>query len=178
MGVKPCLFGGADSSIFCASALAPVFRNTPRLCALALTAAVLGACAQYPVANDKVPLRFAARQASLLPISTRTQPSFSTKQVGGARLESYGVASFYSEGTRTASGEKYDPNELTAAHPTLPFGTKLRVTDITSGRSITVRVNDRGPFVAGRIVDVSHFAAERLGITERGVAMVKVEVVQ
>jgi rare lipoprotein A len=177
MGVKTSLFGRADSSIFCVSALPAVLRNTLRLCAVALTAAAVGACAQNPVANDTVALRSPARQASLLPINTGTQPPLSAKPVGGPRLESHGVASFYSEGTRTASGEKYDPNELTAAHRTLPFGTRLRVTNVTNGRSVTVRVNDRGPFVAGRIVDVSYFAAERLGITERGVAKVKVEVV-
>jgi NAD(P)-dependent dehydrogenase (short-subunit alcohol dehydrogenase family) len=78
----------------------------------------------------------------------------------------------------TASGEKFDPNELTAAHPNLPFGTQLRVTNVANGRSVTVRINDRGPFVAGRAVDVSYSAAERIGIIERGVAKVKLDVVQ
>ncbi len=67
---------------------------------------------------------------------------------------------------------------MTAAHPSLPFGTRLRVTNISNGRSAIVRVNDRGPFVAGRTVDVSQSAAERIGIVERGVAKVKLEVVQ
>lgn len=75
-------------------------------------------------------------------------------------------------------GEKYDPNELTAAHRTLPFGTRLRVTNVANGRSVTVRINDRGPFVSGRTVDVSYSAAEKLGIIERGVAKVKMDVVQ
>mgnify|MGYP001161889844 CR=1 FL=1 len=78
----------------------------------------------------------------------------------------------------TASGEKFDKNELTAAHRTLPFGTRLRVTDVDTGRSVTVRVNDRGPFVRGRVVDVSASAAETLGITGKGVAKVKVDVVE
>jgi rare lipoprotein A len=178
MRVKTRLFDGAESNIFSVSALPSVFRDTPRLCAVALTLAALGACTQYPGANNKVALRSATRQASLLPIHTRTQPPFSiNKQVGGPRLASYGVASFYSEGGRTANGEKYDPNELTAAHRTLPFGTKLSVTNVANGRSVTVRVNDRGPFVGRRIVDVSYFAAQKLGITERGVAKVKIEVV-
>jgi len=89
-----------------------------------------------------------------------------------------GLASYYSEGLRTASGEKLVPGELTAAHPTLPFGTRLRVTRVDTGRSVVVRVNDRGPFVNGRIVDVSHSAAEQLGLTGRGVAKVKIEVVR
>ena len=88
------------------------------------------------------------------------------------------MASFYTEGTKTASGEKFNTNELTAAHPTLPFGTKLRVTNVASGQSVTVRVNDRGPFVRGRVVDVSHAAAETLGMVEGGVAKVKLDVVE
>jgi rare lipoprotein A len=88
-----------------------------------------------------------------------------------------GLASFY-EGSETASGEKIDPHALTAAHPTLPFGTRLRVTNLTNGRSVIVRVNDRGPFVAGRAVDVSRSAAETLDMVGRGIAKVKIDVVQ
>jgi rare lipoprotein A len=91
---------------------------------------------------------------------------------------SQGLASFYSEGTRTASGEKFDANELTAAHPTLPFGTRLRVTNVSNGQSVTVRVNDRGPYVPGRVVDVSYSAARTLGMVGGGVAKVKLDVVQ
>ncbi len=94
---------------------------------------------------------------------------------GDARI---GVASFYDEGSRTASGQKFDPNELTAAHPSLPFGTRLRVTNVSNGRSVIVRVNDRGPFVPGRIVDVSHSAAQELDMVGRGTAKVKIDVVQ
>jgi rare lipoprotein A len=90
----------------------------------------------------------------------------------------YGLASFYSEGSATASGEKFDGCQLTAAHRTLPFGTQLRVTNLNNGRSLTVRINDRGPFVRGRDVDVSYSAAQMLGITEQGVAKVKLEVVR
>jgi rare lipoprotein A len=89
-----------------------------------------------------------------------------------------GVASFYREGNSTASGEKYDPNELTAAHPSLPFGTRLRVTNTTTGKSVTVRVNDRGPYVSGRVVDVSYSAAQALGMVNSGTAKVKLDVVQ
>jgi rare lipoprotein A len=91
---------------------------------------------------------------------------------------SHGLASYYSYDPKTASGEKFDPNELTAAHRTLPFGTRLRVTNVATGRSVTVRVNDRGPFVPGRVVDVSRSAAESLGMTRQGVAKVKLDVVQ
>jgi rare lipoprotein A len=88
------------------------------------------------------------------------------------------VASYYSSGARTANGEQFNPNEFTAAHRTLPFGTKLRVTNVSTGQSVTVRVNDRGPFVPGRVVDVSSSAAESLGMTGKGVAKVKLDVVQ
>jgi rare lipoprotein A len=91
---------------------------------------------------------------------------------------SQGLASFYSEGTQTASGEKFDANELTAAHPTLPFGTRLRVTNVATGRSVTVRVNDRGPYVPGRVVDVSYSAAQSLGMVGKGIANVRLDVVQ
>jgi rare lipoprotein A len=93
-------------------------------------------------------------------------------------MASHGLASFYTEGTQTASGEKFDTNELTAAHPTLPFGTRLRVTNVATGRSVTVRINDRGPYVAGRVVDVSYSAAQSLGMVGKGIANVKLDVVQ
>jgi len=91
--------------------------------------------------------------------------------------EKYAVASFYVEGTETASGEKIDPEALTAAHRTLPFGTMLRVTNPETGRTVTVRVNDRGPFVHGRDVDLSYSAAESLGMVDQGVAKVRLDVV-
>ncbi len=100
------------------------------------------------------------------------------QQATAPRDARVGVASFYDEGSLTASGQKFDPNELTAAHPTLPFGTRRRVTNVSNGRSVVVRVNDRGPFVPGRIVDVSHSAAEELDMVGRGTAKVKIDVVQ
>ena len=87
-----------------------------------------------------------------------------------------GVASFYKYEGRTANGEQFNPRELTAAHRTLPFGTRLRVTDVATGQSVTVRINDRGPFIPGRVVDVSHSAAQVLGMVDRGIAKVKLEV--
>jgi rare lipoprotein A len=91
---------------------------------------------------------------------------------------SYGVASFYRHDTATASGERFDERKLTAAHKTLPFGTKVRVTSLKTGRSVTVRINDRGPFVEGRIVDLSYAAAEELDIVDRGITRVRLEVVE
>jgi rare lipoprotein A len=86
------------------------------------------------------------------------------------------MASFYKHGSNTANGEQFNSTELTAAHRTLPFGTRLRVTDVATGQSVTVRVNDRGPFIPGRVVDISHSAAEALGMIDRGIAKVKLEV--
>lgn len=91
-----------------------------------------------------------------------------------------GVASFYADafqGRTTASGERYDKNKLTCAHLSLPFGTVLRVTSLESNRSTVVRVNDRGPFAPGRIIDLSRRAAEALGIISAGKGRVRVEVV-
>ncbi|MFP4431336.1 MAG: septal ring lytic transglycosylase RlpA family protein [Spirochaetaceae bacterium] len=91
-----------------------------------------------------------------------------------------GLASWYGgkfHGRLTANGEVFDTNELTAAHKTLPFGTLVKVTHIGDGRSVVVRINDRGPFVEGRIIDLSRAAADAIGLTARGVAPVHIEVV-
>jgi rare lipoprotein A len=90
---------------------------------------------------------------------------------------SRGLASHYGYKSKTASGEMMNPQAMTAAHPTLPFGTRVRVTDVSTQRVVVVRINDRGPFVKGRIIDLSTAAAQVLGIVGRGVAMVEVEVV-
>lgn len=90
-----------------------------------------------------------------------------------------GVASYYGvpyHGRQTASGEVFDMNELTAAHPTLKFGTKVKVTHLANNRSVTVRINDRGPFVKGRVIDLSKAAAEELRMVRAGLAEVKIEV--
>jgi rare lipoprotein A len=89
-----------------------------------------------------------------------------------------GVASFYGrefQGRRTASGVIFDCNEMTCAHRTLPFGTRLRVTNVENGRSVVVRVTDRGPYARGRIIDLSLAAARELGFVEKGVARVRLE---
>ncbi len=90
------------------------------------------------------------------------------------------LASWYGpefRGRRTANGERFNPKELTAAHPSLPFQTKLKVTNPSNGRTVTVRVNDRGPGY-GRAIDLSQEAAKQLGIVERGVAPVEIQVAQ
>ena len=91
-----------------------------------------------------------------------------------------GQASWYGkahQGHLTASGERFDMHALTAAHRTLPFGTIVRVTHLKTGRSVDVRINDRGPYHSGRIIDLSYEAARKLGIVGRGTARVKVTVI-
>lgn len=80
-------------------------------------------------------------------------------------------------GRRTSNGEVFDKNALTAAHPTLPFGSQVEVTDVQSGKKVRVRINDRGPFAAGRILDLSYAAAARLDILGKGVASVQLRLV-
>lgn len=84
-----------------------------------------------------------------------------------------GEASYYNDalsGQPTASGEPYDPAALTAAHRTLPFGTRVRITNLRNGKTVNVRINDRGPFIAGRVIDLSRAAARHLGMVRRGIA--------
>ena len=87
-----------------------------------------------------------------------------------------GVASFYWQPQRVASGGWFNPNAMTAAHRTLPFGTRVRVTHAGTGRSVDVRINDRGPYIAGRIIDLSRAAAQVIGMTGQGIARVTVSI--
>jgi peptidoglycan lytic transglycosylase len=167
--------------------------------------ATLAACAPSPFFQNKTqfaapaPAPTATRQAALdlrtapsgniahqsvvRKVTVAKKPDPATPAVldahpAKANSSSYGVASFYTEDEWTASGEKFNTHALTAAHPTLPFGTRLRVTNVTNGRSVVVRINDRGPFIPGRVVDLSESAAESLGMVERGIVKVKLDVVQ
>ena len=84
-----------------------------------------------------------------------------------------GRASWYTMGTKTASGERMNANILAAAHRTLPFGTRVRVDNLSNGRSVVVRINDRGPYAGGRIIDVTKGAAVQLGMVDSGTARVR-----
>jgi rare lipoprotein A len=110
--------------------------------------------------------------------SSQPQSSVESKQL---IAQSIGQASFYGNepgegGPLTANGERYNPGGLTAAHRSLPFGTKVRVTSANTGRSVVVRVNDRGPFVGGRIIDLSTGAARAIGLTNSGVGSVRLDI--
>jgi len=102
----------------------------------------------------------------------------STVMFSGEALAEVGRASWYSLTSRTASGERCDPGALTAAHRSLPFGTKVKVENLKNGKSVIVRINDRGPFIGGRIIDLTKAAAGRLGFISSGIAKVRLTVLQ
>jgi len=111
-----------------------------------------------------------ARHANHVPSHDPPQP----RRSDAADARNFtGLASYYAEPQHLATDHKYDSAALTAAHRTLPFGTRVRVSDPASGRSVVVTINDRGPFVRGRVLDLSLTAARALGMTERGVLLIK-----
>jgi rare lipoprotein A len=123
-------------------------------------------------------------------IGCTSAPRYTATKSGAARpslepgsfsMVEEGIASYYASefnGRPTSSGEIYDMNQMTAAHRTLPFYTKVRVTNVANGKSVTVRINDRGPFKEDRIIDLSLAAAKELGLIGTGTARVRVEVVE
>ena len=109
--------------------------------------------------------------AALLSCATRPD------RVEKPHYEAVGLASYYSgkfHGRRTASGERYDMHDLTAAHPVLGFGSRVEVINLKNGRKVQVRVNDRGPYKKGRIIDLSYAAAKKLGMLNSGIARVRI----
>lgn len=94
--------------------------------------------------------------------------------LNAAVADQVGHASWYALTSKTASGEQMNPNELTAAHRSLPFGTKVLVENLNNGRSVVVRINDRGPFVGGRVIDLSKAAAAQIGMLGTGTAKVRI----
>jgi rare lipoprotein A len=112
-------------------------------------------------------------------VFTLTLTSFKTTHPFTADVQTQtGVASYYNDrhhGKKTASGEIYNNTKLTAAHRTLPFGTQVKVTNLSNGKSVTVRINDRGPYVKNRLIDLSKVAAREIGLIKMGVARVQIE---
>jgi len=107
-------------------------------------------------------------------ISDRKKTSIYEKKPVGVQT---GIASWYRD-YRTASGERFNVNARAAAHRNLPFGSKVRVIDLKTGKSIIVRINDRGPYIRGRIIDLTVGAARELGVYRRGIARVRIEVLR
>jgi rare lipoprotein A len=115
------------------------------------------------------------------PRYTRTPSSGRDDLPGSLRRVQEGVASFYADefhGRKTANGEVYDMYAMTAAHQALPFNTRVRVTNLDNGRAVVVRINDRGPFIKGRLIDLSYGAAAAIGMIGPGTARVRLEVLE
>ena len=113
--------------------------------------------------------------ATISPVAQSSNPTLTTTAI------EIGIASYYGakyHGKLTASGEVFNMNDFTAAHPRLAFGTRIKVTHLENNRSVFVRVNDRGPFIKGRMIDLSQAAATALQMDKRGLAQVKLEVVE
>ena len=116
--------------------------------------------------------RKAKRSKSARANTKSSSRGYSSGYSGGS---SGGLASYYWQPQRVASGGWFNPNAMTAAHKTLPFGTKVRVTNVNNGRSVVVTINDRGPYIAGRVIDLSKAAAGVIGMQQAGVVPVRVQ---
>ena len=163
---RPQLLGAAALLITATGSFAPVSAGSFS----AATPAAVAILEANPVPSWED--RF-IRQIPPAPLAQGQQIASATVATGQASW--YGPG-FY--GNRTASGETLRPGTLTAAHRTLPFGTRVRVTNLWNGRSAVVRINDRGPFHGNRVIDIAHGAAQSLGLTTSGVAQVRLEVLQ
>jgi rare lipoprotein A len=169
----------------------PIFSHKARTLRIALVAAALGmaplaASTAATPADGALPLEASAEivaAAELMPVveAPVAAPAESLPvEAPAATAIGSGSASYYASkfhGRRTASGEAFDNSAMTAAHRTLPFGSLVRVTNIANGRSVVVRINDRGPFTRGRMIDVSRAAADELGLVARGHATVELHLI-
>ncbi|MCY9871386.1 septal ring lytic transglycosylase RlpA family protein [Vibrio barjaei] len=136
---------------------------------------------QFPISLKKINFIFAALMFSFLAGCSSTASIDSSKTRSYAKShELVGQASWYGNkyhGRRTASGERYNMRAYTAAHKTLPFGTIVRVTNTANGKTVDVKINDRGPFVKGRVIDLSRKSFEQIGDISKGIAPVKIEII-
>lgn len=145
-------------------------------CALQQRSADLAAPSETPAqpASPKSPVAVQPVPSQLVPV----QPAAKESPAGPAKLPQTGEASWYGaqhQGMQTASGSNFDQAELTAAHPTLPFGSKIKVTNLANGKSVEVEITDRGPFAGNRIIDLSQAAAKALDMIDSGTATVRLE---
>ncbi len=177
----------------------PTHGFTPRslkaltIIALVGLAPIAASTAQASDAPSGATLEHSAAMIELMPVQPATQvtgpapvpgelgvpgqgPSATQETVLARGSASYYAAKFH--GRRTASGERFNNGDMTAAHRTLPFGSLVRVTNVASGKSVVVRINDRGPFIAGRMIDVSRAAAEDLGLVARGHGTVEIALIE
>ncbi|MEM6502363.1 MAG: septal ring lytic transglycosylase RlpA family protein [Cyanobacteria bacterium P01_C01_bin.89] len=129
------------------------------------------------------PIEYTSSRSLTNPAVAIAAPAPAPEAVAGGTVQStqLGIASWYGgyfHGRRTASGERYNQNAMTAAHRHLPFGTRVRVVNLSNGQSTIVRINDRGPFIRGRIIDLSSAAAGQIGLRSMGIGRVRVEVLK
>ncbi len=117
---------------------------------------------------------YKAKSAKKYKTYKKVKKTYTSKSYSGSNYS--GIASYYWQPQRVASGGWFNPNAMTAAHKTLPFGTRVRVTNRRNGRSVVVRINDRGPYIKGRIIDLSRAAAGKIGMRKSGIAPVTVTV--
>lgn len=166
-----------------------LFTSTHRKGATSILALSLAAFLPGPVQGEVATAQIVPEVAPVLvqaqvevapavvvaPVVKEEEPK---KELKDSAIIGEGMASYYGAelaGNRTASGERFNPSALTAAHRSLPMGTKLRVTNKSNGKSVIVRVNDRGPFAKGRIIDVSKAAAQEIAMVRSGTARVTLE---
>ena len=147
-----------------------------RLVPVVALALLLAACASQPD-RPAAPITSPrpAPETGGVPVGLVPVPAPAPRDGGQVGMASWYGGQFH--GRTTASGEPFDMNAMTAAHRTLPFGTNVRVTNLDNGRSVVVRINDRGPYAKRRIIDLSRHAAEQLGFRKAGVAKVRVQVI-
>ena len=113
--------------------------------------------------------------------SNKTSTKEKASNSGSSKNSQNGVASYYGKGlhgSRTANGERHNRNEMVAAHRSLPFGTKVKVTNLSNGKEVVVRINDRGPFIKGRVIDLSYGAFSKIENPGKGITKVKLEVLK
>jgi rare lipoprotein A len=176
---------GALALLLSGSALVPAIAESSRAATTNDAVAVATPSSEVQGSSNDVAIREAdsesappeslIKQAPPTPIAPAPKPAPRVVHSAKGEASWYGPG-FY--GNRTANGEVFRPGTLTAAHRTLPFGTKVRVTNLWNGRSTVVRINDRGPFHGNRVIDLAHGAAHSLGVTASGIAQVRLDVLQ
>jgi len=155
--------------------------ESPSLLAMAQPASVSPAVESSESVRPSQPVAIRQQDGQAPAVEVPSAPTAPAPTPRRFKLAGTGEASWYGPGffgNRTANGEVFRPGTMTAAHRTLPFGTKVKVTNLWNGRSAIVRINDRGPFHGNRIIDLAHGAAQNLGLVASGVAQVRLEVVQ
>ncbi len=171
---------GYCGTIFTFLALTGCVTPTPSSYSHQTSATTFPRVPQNAVAVDHAPLNYDAALATLPSIDTAA-PLIQAQPINAADISEFrqsGRASWYGKGfhgRRTANGERFNMHALTAAHRTLPLASYIRVTNQVSGKSVVVKINDRGPFIRGRVLDLSYAAAKMIGVARAGTARVKIQ---